>query len=131
MCAVTIAGAVFLFGDSGPVVIVGVLGLAVLSALTLWLLRQNDAQIDRILAAHKEMASTLQSRDARLNQKAYQSAISKEISDRISSSPDVSDDLTGMLDALVTNTCLVSYWLTSRPGISGARNSELFLAATS
>ena len=34
-------------------------------------------------------------------------------------------------DLLVKNTCLVSYWLTSRPGIVGARNSELLRAATS
>jgi len=118
LCAVTIAGAVFLFGDSGPVVIVGVLGLAVLSALTLWLLRQNDAQIDRILAAHKEMASTLQSRDARLNQKAYQSAISKEISDRISSSPDVSETLeiiAGSLGAILDYSA-VSYMVLEKNG---------------
>lgn len=144
--ALVVASVVVVFSGNEVVVAAGTITLLVLFGGALWLFYSNLAQIQkiqgivaqisqgnyivpkipgnensetgRILDAWREIALKLKNHDVHMSQKAYQSAILKEISDRISSSLDVNETMeviSGSLGKLVQYST-VSYMTLEKNG---------------
>ncbi len=148
LCAgeLVIAGMILAFRDRDAVVVIGVIALFSILMAALWLfystlshiqkirdvalrISQGDYRVQKIPAEeNREFARTLEiwnsiaeklkSHDMHLNQKVYQSAILKEISERISSSLDVGEIMeiiSGSLGAIVPYSA-VSYMMLEKEG---------------